>query len=102
MSDTLKRKKAVSTANTTSGGIDVPRKVLRPNDDSSASTTLEKDESAAKIQQNRQKQKILQTHDNLRLLLLPESQGNTNDKDRSKYLSVFVAVLFFNPMFSRL
>lgn len=87
MSGALKRKAAVSTTSTITGGTDaedVSRKVLGPNDDFAKSTKLDKDGTAAKRQKNRQAQKILQTQDNVRLMLVPESQENTNKKDISK------------------
>lgn len=96
MSGTLKRNKAaVGTASTTTGAVgeDVSRKVLRPNDDYAESTTLEKDATSANSLQNRRTQKTPRTPDNVRLMLVPESPEDTNEKDSSKSISVFFILL---------
>lgn len=87
MSGTLKRNKAaVGTASTTTGAVgeEVSRKVLRQNDDFAELTTSEKDGSASNSLQNRRPPKNLRTPDNVRLMLVPESPEETNEKDSSK------------------
>lgn len=90
MSGNLKRNKAaVGMASSTNGAVaeDVSRKVLKQNDDLAESTTLEKDGTTANNLQSRRPQKSHRTPDNVRLMLVPESPEETNEKDNSKKCS---------------
>lgn len=90
MSDTLKRNKAaIGTASTTTGAVgeDISQKDLRPNDDFVDVTTLRCSITA----NSRRTLKNPRTPENVRLMLIPESPEDSNEKDSSKYSILFIA-----------